>query len=189
MIFGSLFGILIAYFGGWVDDYGVMVIDVMLGIPPLVLALLIVTVLGVGLVNVVIAVGIAEIPRFARVARGAALVIKARPFFEANHAVGASHVRIIFCHLLPNVLPIIIVLASLHLGGAIISAASLSFLSLGAQPPQPEWGAMLNESRPYMLHAPWVMIFPGLTLFLSVLSVNLLGDRLRDALDPRVSKK
>jgi ABC-type dipeptide/oligopeptide/nickel transport system permease subunit len=185
MIVGSLFGVTIAYFGGRVDDFGVMAIDVLLGFPPIVLAILVVAVLGVGLPNVVIAVGIAGIPRFARVVRGAALSIKTRPFVEASRALGASHGRIILRHLLPNVLPTITVLTTLNLAGAIISTASLSFLGLGAQPPTPEWGAMLNSSREYMRHAPWTMLFPGVTLFVSVMSVNLLGDRLSAVLDPK----
>jgi len=185
MIIGSLFGILIAYFGGRLDHAGVMAIDVMLGFPPIVLAILIVAVIGVGLPNVVLAVGIAGMPRFARVVRGTALSVTARPFFEGAKAAGASHGRIIFRHLLPNVFSTIVILGTLNLGGAIISASSLSFLGLGAQPPTPEWGAMLNDSREYMRHAPWTMIFPGVALFLSVMSVNLLGDWLRDVLDPR----
>jgi ABC-type dipeptide/oligopeptide/nickel transport system permease subunit len=188
MIVGSLFGITIAHFGGRIDDAGVMIIDVMLGFPPIVLAILIVAVLGVGLQNVVVAVGIAGIPRFARVVRGAALSIKGRPFVEASGALGAGDLRVILRHLLPNVLATITVLATLNLAGAIISTASLSFLGLGAQPPTPEWGAMLNKSRDYMRFAPWTMIFPGLALFLSVMSVNLLGDRLSEVLDPRVSR-
>ena len=188
MLVGSLFGIAIANFGGRIDRFGVMAIDVMLGFPPIVLAILIVAVLGVGLSNVVVAVGIAGIPRFARVVRGATLGIKSRPFVEATQAVGAGQWRVMLRHLFPNVLPTIIVLATLNLASAIISTASLSFLGLGAQPPTPEWGAMLNSSREYMRHAPWTMIFPGLALFLSVMSVNLLGDRLSEVLDPRVSK-
>jgi len=133
-------------------------------------------------------VGIAGIPRFARVVRGATLAVKLRPFIEASKAVGAGNLRVMLRHLLPNVLPTITVLATLNLAGAIISTASLSFLGLGAQPPLPEWGAMLNKSRDFMRHAPWTMIFPGLALFLSVMSVNLLGDRLSEVLDPRVSK-
>lgn len=187
MILGSLFGVTVAYFGGRIDEVGVMAIDVLLGFPPIVLAILVVAVLGVGLPNVVIAVGIAGIPRFARVVRSAALSIKTRPFVEASRALGASHGRIILRHLLPNVLPTITVLATLNLAGAIISTASLSFLGLGAQPPTPEWGAMLNGSREYMRHAPWTMLYPGLALFVSVMSVNLLGDRLSAVLDPKTN--
>lgn len=189
MVFGGLFGVFIAHFGGRVDDFGVMAIDVMLGFPPIVLAILIVAVLGVGLTNVVIAVGIAGIPRFARVVRAAALEVKSRPFVEASRGLGAGNWRIILQHLLPNVMPVLTVLATLNLASAIISTASLSFLGLGVQPPTPEWGAMLNSSREYMRHAPWTMIFPGLALFLSVMSVNLLGDRLSQLLDPRVAKR
>lgn len=188
MILGSLFGLTIAHFGGRIDHYGVMAIDVMLGFPPIVLAILIVAVLGVGLPNVVVAVGIAGIPRFARVVRGATLALKGRPFVEASAALGSGDLRVIMRHLLPNVLPTITVMATLNLAGAIISTASLSFLGLGAQPPLPEWGAMLSKSRDYMRFAPWTMIFPGLALFLSVMSVNLLGDRLSEVLDPRVSR-
>ncbi|UCH27455.1 MAG: ABC transporter permease [Trueperaceae bacterium] len=188
MIIGSLFGVFIGYTGGRVDHFGVMAIDVMLGFPPIVLAILIVAVLGVGLPNVVVAVGIAGIPRFARVVRGATLAIKARPFVEATQAIGAGHFRVMVWHLIPNVLPTITVLATLNLAGAIISTASLSFLGLGAQPPTPEWGAMLYQSREFYRFAPWNMIFPGLALFLSVMSVNLMGDRLSEVLDPRVSK-
>lgn len=188
MSLGSLFGIAIANFGGRIDRFGVMAIDVMLGFPPIVLAILIVAVLGVGLSNVVVAVGIAGVPRFARVVRAATLSVKSRPFVEATQAVGAGQGRVMLRHLFPNVLPTITVLATLNLASAIISTASLSFLGLGAQPPTPEWGAMLNASREYMRHAPWTMIFPGLALFLSVMSVNLLGDRLSEVLDPRASK-
>lgn len=189
MTFGSLFGLFIAHFGGRIDNAGVMVIDVMLGFPPIILAILIVAVIGVGLSNVVIAVGIAGIPRFARVVRAAALEMKSRPFVEASLGLGAGNWRIILRHLLPNVLPVITVLATLNLASAIISTASLSFLGLGVQPPTPEWGAMLNSSREYMRHAPWTMVFPGLALFLSVMSVNLLGDRLSEVLDPRKASR
>lgn len=189
MVFGGIFGVVIAHFGGRVDYWGVMAIDVMLGFPPIVMAILIVAVLGVGLGNVVVAVGIAGIPRFARVLRAATLEIKTRPYVEASRALGAGNARIIARHLVPNVLPVLTVLATLNLASAIISTASLSFLGLGVQPPTPEWGAMLNSSREYMRHAPWTMLFPGLSLFLAVMSVNLLGDRLSQVLDPRVAKR
>ena len=189
LVFGSIFGLVIAYSGGRVDEIGIMVIDVMLGFPSIMLALLIVAVLGVGLTNVVVAVGIAGIPPFARVIRGAALAVKARPFIEATRALGAGQWRIIFRHLLPNVLAVITVMGTLNLASAILSTATLSFLGLGAQPPTPEWGAMLNSSREYMRYGPWTMIAPGVALFMAVMSVNLLGDRLREILDPRVSDK
>lgn len=185
LVVGSAFGILIGFVGGRVDTVGARAIDVMFGFPSIVLSILIVAVLGVGLINVVIAVGVAEIPYFARVVRGAVLAVKEHLYIEASRALGARDSRIMSRHLLPNIVPTLIVLASLDLGSAIISTASLSFLGLGAQPPTPEWGAMLNSGREYMRYAPWVMIFPGLALFLAVMSVNLLGDRLRQALDPR----
>lgn len=185
LIIGSALGILLAYSGGRLDSIGSRAIDVMLGFPSVVLAILVVVVLGVGLVNVVIAVGIAQIPRFARVSRGAVLGIKEQLFIDSARAIGSGDFRIMSRHLLPNVVPTLIVLGTLNLGEAILSTATLSFLGLGAQPPTPEWGAMLNSGREYMRYAPWIMIFPGLALFLAVMSVNLIGDRLSFLLDPK----
>ncbi len=186
-ILGSLFGLFIGFVGGRVDVIGSRIIDVMFGFPQIVLSILIVAVLGVGLVNVVIAVGIAEIPHFARVVRGAVLSAKEQLFVEASRALGAGDLRIMARHIVPNILPTMIVLATLNLGNAILSTASLSFLGLGAQPPTPEWGAMLSSGREFMRYNPSIMIFPGLALFLAVMSVNLLGDRLRQILDPRTA--
>ena len=185
LVLGSAIGILLGYSGGRVDAVGSRLIDVMLGFPSVVLAILVVVVLGVGLVNVVIAVGIAQVPRFARVARAAVLVTKEQLFIDAARAMGAPGGFIMTRHLLPNVVPVLIVLGTLNLGEAILSTATLSFLGLGAQPPTPEWGAMLNGGREYMRYAPWIMIFPGAALFLSVMSVNLIGDRLSHLLDPK----
>lgn len=185
LVLGSGLGILLGYSGGRVDAIGSRGIDVMLGFPSVVLAILVVVVLGVGLVNVVIAVGIAQIPRFARVARGAVLSVKEQLFIDSARAIGANGWRIMSRHLLPNVMPTLIVLGTLNLGEAILATATLSFLGLGAQPPTPEWGAMLNEGRAYMRYAPWLMIFPGLALFLAVMAVNLIGDRLSYLLDPK----
>jgi ABC-type dipeptide/oligopeptide/nickel transport system permease subunit len=185
LVSGSLIGIVLGYVGGLIDEWGSRLIDVMLGFPQIVMAILVVSVLGVGLVNVVIAVAIAGIPRFARVVRGAVLVIKEQPFIEAARALGAGDLRIMLFHLLPNAVPTLVVLGTLDLGNAILTTATLSFLGLGAQPPTPEWGAMLNSGREYMRYAPWIMIFPGLALFLAVMAVNLLGDRLSQVLDPR----
>jgi ABC-type dipeptide/oligopeptide/nickel transport system permease subunit len=153
------------------------------------MAILVVVVLGVGLVNVVIAVAIAQVPRVARVVRGAVLAIKEQPFVEAARSLGAGPLRIMIWHLLPNVVPTLIVLGTLHLGEAILQTATLSFLGLGAQPPTPEWGSMLNAGRDYMRYAPWMMLAPGFALFLTVMSVNLLGDRLSHLLDPRAKNK
>jgi ABC-type dipeptide/oligopeptide/nickel transport system permease subunit len=185
LIAGSTIGILLGYSGGRVDAIGSRAIDVLLGFPSVVMAILVVVVLGVGLVNVVVAVAIAQVPRFARVVRGAVLVAKEQPYVDAARAIGANGLRIMTGHLLPNVMPTLIVLGTLNLGDAILSTATLSFLGLGAQPPTPEWGSMLNDGRDYMRYAPWMMFFPGLALFLAVMSVNLIGDRLSHLLDPR----
>ena len=187
IIAGSAFGITIAYIGGRVDIIGSRIIDVMFGFPSFLLSLLVVAIIGVGLWNVVFAVGRASIPHFARIIRSAALQVKEQPYIEAGINLGFGNLRIMFGHILPNIFPIIIVIATMDLGGAIISIASLSFLGLGAQPPEPEWGAMLSSGREYMRYAPWTMIYPGLFLFLTVMSVNLLGDRLSQALDARQS--
>ena len=174
IIAGSIFGISIAYIGGRVDIIGSRIIDVMFGFPSFLLSLLVVAIIGVGLWNVVFAVGLASIPHFARIIRSAALQVKEQPYIEACVNLGFGKIRIMFNHILPNIIPIIIVIATMDLGGAIISIASLSFLGLGAQPPKPEWGAMLSSGREYMRYAPWTMIYPGLFLFLTVMSVTYL---------------
>jgi ABC-type dipeptide/oligopeptide/nickel transport system permease subunit len=185
LVFGALLGIIIAYAGGRTDTVGTRVIDAMLGFPPIILAILIVAVLGVGLWNAALAVGLSGIPRFARITRAATLSLVSRDFVEAARAIGSTHGRVVLRHLLPNLAPILIVIATLDLGGAVLFTATLSFLGLGAQPPTPEWGAMLNAGREYVRYAPWTMIFPGLALFLTVMAVNLVGDRLSLVLDPR----
>jgi peptide/nickel transport system permease protein len=186
---GSVIGIVLGFVGGRIDVWGSRLIDVLLGFPAIVLAIMIVSVLGVGLVNVVVAVAIAGVPRFARVVRGAVLVVREQLYVEAARALGASDIRIMARHLLPNVVPTLVVLGTLDLGNAILSTATLSFLGLGAQPPTPEWGAMLSGGRDYMRYAPWMMIFPGLALFLVVMSVNLIGDRLSQVLDPKAKDR
>jgi peptide/nickel transport system permease protein len=185
LVFGALLGIVIAYAGGRVDAVGARLIDAMLCFPPIILAILIVAVFGVGLWNAALAVGISGIPRFARIIRAATLSLAARDFVEAARALGAGRMRIVLRHLLPNLTPILIVITTLDLGNAVLFTATLSFLGLGAQPPTPEWGAMLNAGREYVRYAPWTMIFPGLALFLTVMAVNLVGDRLSLVLDPR----
>jgi ABC-type dipeptide/oligopeptide/nickel transport system permease subunit len=187
LVAGTFLGMVIAFLGGRADRIGVRLLDVMLGFPAIVLAILIVAVLGVGAFNAALAVGISGIPRIARVIRSATLTLVGREFVDSARAVGASQTRILRRHLLPNLLPIVIVLGSLDLGSAILSTATLSFLGLGAQPPTAEWGAMLSAGREFMRYAPWTMIFPGLALFLAVMSVNLVGDRLSHVLDPRAS--
>lgn len=185
LVFGGLLGMVAGYAGGRFDALAVRAMDVMLGFPPVVLAILVVAVLGVGLWNAALAVGIAGVPRFARVVRGAALQLAARDFVDGARAAGAGSARIVGRHMLPNLAPTLIVLASLDLGNAVLFTATLSFLGLGAQPPTPEWGAMLNSGREYIRYAPWTMLFPGGALFLAVMAVNLVGDRLGQVLDPR----
>lgn len=185
VVFGALLGVSIGYGGGWVDKLGARLIDALLCFPPIILAILIVAVLGVGLWNAALAVGISGIPRFARIARAATLSVASRDFVEAARSIGAGSPRIVLRHLLPNLAPVLIVLSTLDLGAAVLFTATLSFLGLGAQPPTPEWGAMLNAGREYVRYAPWTMIFPGLALFLTVMAVNLVGDRLSTVLDPR----
>jgi ABC-type dipeptide/oligopeptide/nickel transport system permease subunit len=185
LIFGGLLGVILGYAGGRIDAIGSRGLDVMLGFPPIILAILVVAVLGVGLWNAALAVGIAGIPRFARVIRGATLSLAGRDFIEGAQAIGATSRRVMWHHLLPNLAPTLIVLGSLDLGNAVLATATFSFLGLGAQPPAPEWGAMLNAGREFIRYAPWTMIFPGAALFLAVMSVNLVGDRLSQILDPR----
>lgn len=161
-------------------------IDVLLAFPGLLLALAIVSALGPGLVNVMIAVGIFSIPAFARIVRGSTLEVKKLEYVEAVKALGANDVRIIMGHILPNIFSPIIVQATLRVASAILTAAGLSFLGLGAQPPTPEWGAMLSDGRSYLWNAPYIATFPGLAISLVVIGFNLFGDGLRDALDPRM---
>lgn len=185
LVAGGTLGVALGYIGGRFDAIGARVVDVLLGFPAIVMAILVVSVLGVGLVKVVIAVAIADIPKFARVIRGATIVAKQNLFVESAVAMGASPARIMFLHVLPTIMPTVILLGTLNLGGAILSTATLSFLGLGTQPPTPEWGTMLNDGRDYIRYAPWMMIAPGMALFLAIISVNLIGDRLSEIMDPR----
>ena len=186
ILIGVPVGIVSAYFGGKVDFIVQRFVDTMLAFPGILLALLLIAMLGVGLHNVMVAVGISTIPVYARLARSSVLSIKARQFVEAAQSIGASHLRIIIKHLLPNSLSPIIVQSTLHMATAILWAAGLGFLGLGVNPPTPEWGAMLNGGRLYIRVASHVATFPGLMIFITVLGFNLLGDGLRDALDPRL---
>ncbi|HLI50797.1 MAG TPA: nickel transporter permease [Thermomicrobiaceae bacterium] len=184
-VIGSVVGLVAGYFGGWVDMVSQRIIDVMLAFPGLLLALAIVAVLGPSLINVIIAVGIGSIPGYARLMRGEVLSLREKEYVEAVRAVGATDRRILFHHILPNALSPIIVLASLGIAGAILSAAALSFIGMGAQPPSPEWGAMLSAGRQYLRDDWWIATFPGIAISLTVLGFNVLGDGLRDALDPQ----
>jgi peptide/nickel transport system permease protein len=184
---GGLVGLVTGYFGGWVDRILMRIIDVQLGFPGILLALVIITILGSGLEKVTLAVGIGGIPRFARVVRGSVLNTKGDLYVEAARSIGATDLRIMFAHLVPQTLGAAITIATFGMATAILSIASLSFLGLGAQPPQAEWGLMLSEARRYLRSAWWLAVFPGLAIMTVVLCVNLLGDAVRDALDPRVS--
>lgn len=182
---GMTVGLLAGYFGGMFDMASQRVIDVMLAFPDLLLALAIVAVLGPSLINVMIAVGIGSIPLYARLVRGQVLSLKQKEYVESAHASGALARRIIFVHILPNSLSPLIVVASLGFAGAVLTGAALSFIGMGAQPPSPEWGAMLSSGRSYLRHEWWIATFPGIALAITAFGFNLLGDGLRDALDPR----
>lgn len=182
---GLLIGLVGAYSGGWLEKILMRGVDVMFSFTETLIALAAVAVLGPSLTNAMIAVGIATIPFYARVTYSVALVEKNKPYFEAAYAAGAGHLRMLFVHLLPNIVPPLIVVTTLGVSTAILAAAGLSFLGLGAQPPSPEWGAMLSAGRDYFSRAPWIMIFPGLAIVVTVLGFNLLGDGIREALDPR----
>jgi len=183
---GVPLGVVSAYYGGKVDFIIQRFVDTMLAFPGILLALMLIAMLGVGLHNVMTAVGISTIPIYARLARSSALAIKERQFIEAARSIGAGHLRIILKHLIPNSLSPIIVQSTLHMATAILWAAGLGFLGLGVNPPTPEWGAMLNGGRLYIRVASHVATLPGLMIFITVLGFNLLGDGLRDALDPRL---
>jgi len=185
VLVGVPFGVVSAYYGGKVDFVIQRFVDTMLAFPGILLALMLIAMLGVGLHNVMIAVGISTIPVYARLARSSVLAIKARQYVEAARSIGSSHSRIIIKHLVPNSLSPIIVQSTLHMATAILWAAGLGFLGLGVNPPTPEWGAMLNGGRLYIRVASHVATFPGIMIFITVLGFNLLGDGLRDALDPR----
>ncbi len=182
---GGSMGLIAGYYGGFIDNLFMRFVDVLLALPGFLLALAIVASLGPGLENVIIAIGIANIPAFARMMRSSVLTVKELDYVAASVAVGCSDFRILLKHVLPNSINPIIVLATLGLAGAILSAAGLSFLGMGAQPPTPEWGSMIATARPFIRVAHYPVTFPGLAIFFTVLSLNMVGDGLRDALDPR----
>jgi glutathione transport system permease protein len=183
---GSFFGLIAGYFEGWPERIVMRIADVLFAFPGILLAIAIVAILGSGMYNVILAVAIFSVPTFARLVRGSALSIKRLTYIEAARGIGASDWRIAFRHVLPGTLSSVIVYFTMRIGTSIITAASLSFLGLGAQPPTPEWGAMLNDASADMALAPHIAIFPSLAIFSTVLAFNLLGDGLRDALDPKI---
>jgi peptide/nickel transport system permease protein len=182
---GTMAGLVAGYAGGWTERILMRAVDVLFSFTETLIALAAVAVLGPSLTNAMIAVGIAAIPFYARIAYSVTLVERNRPYFDAAYVAGAGHLRLIFIHLLPNIVPPLIVVATLGVSSAVLAAAGLSFLGLGAQPPSPEWGAMLAAGRDYFTQAPWIMIYPGIAIMLAVLAFNLLGDGIREALDPR----
>jgi peptide/nickel transport system permease protein len=182
---GVPIGLVSGYLGGAVDGLLMRMIDAMLAIPFLILAIALAAFLGPSLTNAMIAIGISQTPIFARLTRGQVLAVKHEEYVEAARAIGNPHRRIVLRHIFPNIVPPLLVQATLACATAIIAEASLSFLGLGEQPPDPSWGSMLNTARNFISQAPWMAVWPGLAIFSLVLSLNLFGDGLRDALDPR----
>lgn len=186
IVVGSILGILAGYYGKWIDTIISRIFDILLAFPSILLAIAIVTALGPSLFNALIAIAIINIPNFGRLIRSKVLSLKEEEFITAARAIGMKDMRILAAHILPNSMTPIIVQGTLAIATAIIEAASLGFLGLGAQAPAPEWGKMLSDARVYLVNAPWTMIFPGLAIMLTVLGFNLMGDGLRDAFDPKM---
>jgi peptide/nickel transport system permease protein len=183
---GGTSGVLAGFCGGVVDDLTMRVMDILLSLPPFVMAIAVTAVLGPSLTNVMVAIGLVYSPTFARVARGPTLAVVQRPYIEAARAIGAPGATIVVRHVIPNITAPILVQATVSLSQAILLEAALSFLALGTQPPTPSWGLMLSAARQYMLIDPWIAVLPGLAIALTVLGFNLLGDGLRDVLDPQM---
>jgi peptide/nickel transport system permease protein len=187
-LLGVTGGMIAGYTGGRLDSLIMRTADIMLAFPGILLALVVIAVLGPSLFNVMVAVGISAAPTYARVARGMVLKVKAEAYVESAVAIGTPSGRIMMRHILPNILGSLVIVATLGVAGAIIAGAALSFLGLGATPPTPEWGLILSEGRGYIRHAWWITTFPGVAIMVTVLSINLLGDGLRDALEPRMTR-
>ena len=188
IVVGAALGAVAGYAGGWVDNLIMRVMDVLLAFPSLLLSIAIVAVLGPGLINALLAIAFVSIPVYARIVRASVLQVKEQDFVAASRALGASPLGILTSHVLPNALTPLIVQATLGIASAILDAAALSFLGLGAPPPTPEWGLMLGEERNSVFNAPHLVFLPGIAIMLTVLAFNLIGDGLRDALDPRLSQ-
>jgi ABC-type dipeptide/oligopeptide/nickel transport system permease subunit len=186
VVVGAVIGAVSGYSGGWVDNIIMRFMDVILAFPSFLLAIAIITVLGPGLQNALYAIATVNIPIFARLVRSSVLSLKEQEFVQSSRALGASHARLLFARIFPNALPTLIVQSSLSIASAILEAAALSFLGLGAQPPTPEWGTMLGSERNQVFTSPHLVFLPGLAIMITVLAFNLLGDGLRDALDPRL---
>lgn len=188
VVLGTFIGLVCAYIGGVVDNIIMRIMDILLALPSIILALAIVAILGPSLTNAMIAVGVASIPGFSRLIRGAALTIKSSGFVEASRSIGSSHSWILLRQFLPNVTGVLLVYTTLFIGVAILDTAALSFIGLGAQPPTPEWGTMLSEGKNYMYDAWWLATFPGIAITTVVFAVNFLGDELRDIFDPKSAR-
>lgn len=186
VVIGTLLGLIAGYFGGWIDTVAVWLVDILLAFPGILLAIAIVATLGPSLTNALIAISITQIPIYIRITRAVVLGLRDSEYVQAARALGSKPFRIMFSHVFPNSLSPIIVQLTLSIGVAILDVAALGFLGLGAQPPNPEWGIMIRDGYRQFLRAPWMSIFPGLAIFLSVVGFNLLGDAIRDALDPRL---
>jgi peptide/nickel transport system permease protein len=186
LVSGAALGLIAGYYEGWSGALIMRWMDVMLAFPSILLALAIVAVLGSGITPLMVAVGIASVPQFTRVTQSSVLATKEADYVHAARVIGCSAAQILVRHIFPNIVAPIMVLATTGVAAAIITGAALSFLGLGAQPPTPEWGSMLSNGRVYMEKAPWMMLFPGVAIMVTVMSINLLGDGLRDALDPRL---
>jgi peptide/nickel transport system permease protein len=187
-LFGGIAGAVSGYYGRWLDSLLMRAMDVLLSIPQIILAIAIVGAMGASLLNLMIAVGISVLPRYARLVRASAMSLRDMEFIEAARAAGASDLRIILQNIIPNCMAPLIVLSTLGVAQAILSAATLSFLGLGIQPPTPEWGSMLSDGRQFLRNAPHITIFPGLAIVIVVMALNMLGDGLRDALDPKLRR-
>ena len=185
-LIGVSLGVISGFFGGWLDGLIMRIMDVMLAFPGILPAIAVVAILGPGIVNVIYAIAISAVPVFARLVRGTTLALKQTLYVQASRSIGVSRAKLMLRHILPGTLPGVIVYASLRMGTSILTAAALSFIGLGAQPPSPEWGAMLSDGRSYLGVADHITIFPGLAILITVLAFNLLGDGLRDALDQKL---
>ncbi|WP_427052757.1 nickel transporter permease [Paenibacillus sp. TC-CSREp1] len=189
MIAGALLGLIAGFYGKWADMLISRLFDILLAFPAILLAIAIVAILGPSLQNALLAIAIVNIPTYGRLVRSRVLSLRQEEFITSARTLGAGNARILFRHILPNSLTPLIVQGTLGIGTAIIEAAALGFLGMGAQPPDPEWGKMLSDSRQFIQKAPWTLIFPGLSIMLTVLGFNLMGDGLRDTLDPKMAKK
>jgi peptide/nickel transport system permease protein len=187
VVIGTLLGLVAGYVGGWIDTGIVWLVDILMAFPGILLAIAIVAVLGPSLTNAMIAISVTQIPRYARIIRSVVLSLRESEYVQAARALGSNPVRIVALHILPNSLSPLVVQLTLSIGVAILDVAALGFLGLGAQPPNPEWGLMIRDGFSQFLRAPWMSIFPGLAIYLSVVGFNLLGDAIRDVLDPRLT--